>query len=202
MPLVASMTANAADDYDAAATKAAIIVKEELMEKYQGEKGLLVKPMDIDAKENPKLKALDEKYPDLWNEMNPVIAEAYAATVKSVNDKNNAKAAEIRPFLTDAFKKSIELRGGGSGSSMMLAYTTAHVEWMIGNGGKKKYPKMADDAFISELIKLINYDNLPDKNARIREELQVVLKSMKQAEALLPDDQAGFIRAEFLAFLE
>ena len=189
------------DDYEAAAAAAAKIVKEELMKKYEGEKGLLVKPMTIDGGEIPKLKALDEKF-GLWKQLRPQIADAYSATVKPVNDKNNATAAKMRPSLTKAFKKAVELRGGGSGSVMMLAYAPAHVEWMIGNVGKKKYQTMKDDVFIAGLTKAINYDNLADENARIRKGLEPVLKEIKRAEAFLPEEQKGFVRAEFLAYCQ
>lgn len=113
------------DDEDAAAAKAAKIVQQELMKKYEGKQGLLVKPREIDANENPKLKALNEKFPSLWKQISPQIADAYTATVRPVNDKTNANAAKMRPFLTDAFDKTISLRGGGSASSMLGAYSRA-----------------------------------------------------------------------------
>lgn len=200
----ATSSGDAPNEYDAAADEAAKIVKEELMKRYEGEKGLLVKPMTINGKENPKLRAMDEKFGSLWKQFRPQIADAYTATVKPVNDKNSATAAKMRPSLTGAFNKAIELRGGGSGSVMMLVYAPAHVEWMIGNVGKKKYQTMKDEVFMSKLTEAINYDNSQDTddNARIRKGLEPVLKNIKRAEAFLPDDQKGFIRAEFLAYCQ
>jgi hypothetical protein len=203
--LAISLSSSAfAQNEDAAAAQAAKIVKQELMKKYEGEKGLLVKPRDIDANQNPKLKALNEKFPSLWKQINPQIADAYTATVKPVNEKNNANASKMRPSLTDAFGTAIELRGGGSASSMLAAYSDAQVEWMIGNVSRKQYEQMSDDAFVSKLAKAINLpseENL-EHEAEIRNALPAVLTAIKQAEAFLPPDQIGFIRAEFLAYFQ
>jgi hypothetical protein len=166
-----------------------------------GEKGLLVKPRDIDANENPKLKALNEKFPSLWKQINPQIADAYTATVKPVNEKNNANASKMRPSLTDAFGKAIELRGGGSASSMLAAYSSAQVEWMIGNVAQKRHEQVPDDAFVSKLAPALNTGD-PEHEAEIRKALPAVLTAIKQAEAFLPPDQIGFIRAEFLAYFQ
>ena len=193
-----------AQDEDAAAAQADKIVQQELMKKYEGEKGLLVKPREIDANQNPKLKALNEKFPSLWKQINPQIADAYTATAKPVNDKNSANAAKMRPFLADAFGKAIELRGGGSASSMLADYAPAQVEWMIGNVALKRHAPMPDDAFVSNLAKAINLPNEgnPEQEAEIRKALPAVLTAIKQAEAFLPPDQIGFIRAEFLAYFQ
>jgi len=196
--LTISLSSSAfAQNEDAAAAQAEKIVKQELMKKYEDEKGLLVKPRDIDANQNPKPKALNEKSPSLWKQINPQIADAYTATVKPVNEKNNANASKMRPSLTDAFGKAIELRGGGSASSMLAAYSSAQTEWMIGNVGRKRYEPMSDDAFVSKLATALNTGD-PEDEAEIRKALPAVLTAIKQAEAFLPPDQIGFIRAEFL----
>ena len=197
-----SSSAFAQKDEDAAAAQAAKIVKQELMKKYEGEKGLLVKPRDIDANQNPKLKALDEKFPSLWKQINSQIADAYTATVRPVNEKNNANASKMRPALTDAFGKAIELRGGGSASSMLAAYSHAQVEWMIGNAARKRHEQVPDDAFVSQLATALNVPGDPEHEAEIRKALPAVLTAIKRAEAFLPADQIGFIRAEFLAYFQ
>jgi len=160
-----------------------------------------VKPRDIDFKQNPKLKALNDSG-SLWKQINPQIADAYTATVKPANEKNNATASNMRPFLADAFGKAIEIRGGGSESSMLGAYSDAQVEWMIGNVASKRYEEMPDDAFVSKLAPALNNSGDPEHEAEIRERLLPVLKLIKQAEAFLPPDQIGFIRAEFLAYFQ
>ena len=203
--LAISLSSSAfAQDEDAPAAQAEKIVQNELMKKYEGAEALRVKPRDIDANQNPKLKALNEKFPSLWKQINPQIAHAYTATVKSVNDKNNATASKMRPALTDAFGKAIELRGGGSAASMLDAYSDAQVEWMIGNVSRKHDEPMSDNAFVSKLAKAINLpseENL-EHETEIRNALPAVLAAIKQAEAFLPPDQIGFIRAEFLAYFQ
>jgi hypothetical protein len=187
------------DEFDAAAVAADKIVKQELMTNYQGEKGLLVKPGDIDPEENPKLKALDEKFPTLWKRISQSIAENYVATFKPFNDANSSNAAKMRPHLTDAFMKTMKLRGGGSASASLGVYLPAQVEWMIGNVGRKQREPMADEAFVSRLAQAIIV-GYPGNESKLRNELKPVLKAIKQAEALLNRNQVGFVRAEFLAY--
>ena len=61
---------------------------------------------------------------------------------------------------------------------------------------------MSDDAFVSKLAKALNVGDDPEHEAEIRKALPAVLTAIKKAEAFLPPDQTGFIRAEFLAYFQ
>ena len=188
-------------EYDAACAEATKIIKQELIKNYEGEKGLLIKPSSINLDENPKLAALDEKFPTLWKQMRGDIADTYTKALKPINDKVNANSAKLRPFLVDAFGKAVELRGGGSASMILNVFSIAHVEWMIANVGRKKYERMSDEAFVSKLAKALSLEE-GEHETEIRNALPVVLKAIKQAEAFLSREQIGFIRAEFLAYFQ
>lgn len=58
------------------------------------------------------------------------------------------------------------------------------------------------DAFVSQLATALNVPGDPEHEAEIRKALPAVLTAIKQAEAFLPPDQIGFIRAEFLAYFQ
>jgi hypothetical protein len=199
---IASISIAAGQDreWGAAEAQAARIIHQEFIKPTDGEKWVRIKPQTIDCDENPKLKAINEKFASIWKAIDRQVADAYTEAVRPVNLKNNPNGSKILAPLLRALRKGVELRGGGSASARMLIYSAAQAEWMIGNISSKHSKQILDKEFISEFTKSINISGSHEQAAAIRKGLPAILSDIKLIEAMLIDDQKAFMRYEFLEY--
>lgn len=177
-------------------------IRNDVIKPSEGNAWLKVKPNEISSEDHPKLKEINEKFGFLWIEINYELAAAYTVAVRAVNLKNNPDAAKISAPLLRAFQRALDARGGGSACALLRAFSPAHVEWMVGNLNAKQYEQISDEEFISKLARLINTSGSVMLESEIRSALPAVLKDVELVESMLPDHQKGFIRSEFLHYLD
>ena len=136
------------------------------------------------------------EYGSIWKQLDPVVADAYAGFQRKINDRNKPEAKKYRALLADAFNQAVELRGGGSASVQFYTFALAHEEWIIAHFGTKS-DYVPDEKFASQLTKDLTVGASPEGH-----QVQSVLAKLKAVERFLNQDDAAFLRAEFLSYFE
>jgi hypothetical protein len=179
-----------------AVAQATQIIKTKIIPRYETKDGFSVKPLDIKYEDDPAIAKWLDEYGSIWKQLDPVVADAYAGFQRKVNDRNKPEANKYRALLADAFNQAVELRGGGSASVQFNTFAPAHAEWIIAHFGTKS-DNVPDEKFVSRLTKDLTVGASPE-----RLEVQSVLAKLKAVERFLNQDEAAFLRAEFLSYFE
>ena len=87
-------------------------------------------------------------------------------------------------------------RAGGSASVQFYTFAPAHEEWIIAHFGTKS-DYVPDEKFASQLTKDLTVGASPEGH-----QVQSVLAKLKAVERFLNQDDAAFLRAEFLSYFE
>jgi hypothetical protein len=172
------------------------IIKTKIIPRYETKDGFTAKPLDIKYQDDPAIAKWLDEYGSIWKQLDPVVADAYAGFQRKVNDRNKPEANKYRALLADAFNQAVELRGGGSASVQFNTFAPAHAEWIIAHFGTKS-DNVPDEKFVSRLTKDLTVGASPE-----RLEVQSVLAKLKAVERFLNQDEAAFLRAEFLSYFE
>jgi hypothetical protein len=191
--------AAAQDDagYNNAVAQATRIIKTKIIPHYETRDGFTVKPLDIDYQHDPAIAKMLDQYGSIWKQMAPVVADTYASIQRKVNDRNKPDAGKYRALLAEAFDQAVELRGGGSASGQLLTFAPAQVEWIIARLGAVNTDAVPDAQFISRLTQYLSVNGTPQTG-----DVQRVLARVKAVERFLKKDDAGFLRAAFLAYFQ
>jgi hypothetical protein len=182
--------------YKNAVAQATQIIKTKIIPGHETKDGFSVKPLDIKYQDDPAIAKWIDQYGSIWKQLDPVVADAYAGFQRTVNDRNKPEANKYRALLADAFNQAVELRGGGSASVQFNTFAPAHEEWIIAHFGTKS-DNVPDERFVSRLTKDLTVGASPE-----RHEVQSVLAKLKAVERFLNQDDAAFLRAEFLSYFE
>ena len=172
------------------------IIKTEIIPRYETMDGFTAKPLDIKYQDDPVIAKWLDEYGSIWKQLDPVVADAYVDFQRKVNERNKPEANKYRALLADAFNRAVELRGGGSASVQLYTFAPAHEEWIFAHFGTKSN-NVPDEKFISRLTKDLTVGASPE-----RHEVQSVLAKLKAVERFLNQDDAAFLRAEFLSYFE
>jgi hypothetical protein len=172
------------------------IIKTKIIPRYETKDGFTAKPLGIKYQDDPAIAKWLDEYGSIWKQLDPVVADAYAGFQRTVNDRNKPEANKYRALLADAFNQAVELRGGGSASVQFNTFAPAHEEWIIAHFGTKS-DNVPDEKFVSRLTKDLTVGASPE-----RLEVQSVLAKLKAVERFLNQDDAAFLRAEFLSYFE
>jgi hypothetical protein len=127
------------------------IIKTKIIPRYETKNGFSVKPLDIKYEDDPAIAKWIDEYGSIWKQLYPVVADAYAGIQRKVNDRNKPESNKYRALLADAFNQAVELRGGGSQSSIMYTFAPAHEEWIIARFGAAKSNNVPDEEFVARL---------------------------------------------------
>ena len=172
------------------------IIKTKIIPRYETKDGFTAKPLDIKYQDDPAIAKWLVEYGSIWKQLDPVVADAYAGFQRKINDRNKPEAKKYRALLADAFNQAVELRGGGSASVQFYTFAPAHEEWIIAHFGTKS-DDVPDEKFVSQLTKDLTVGASPEGH-----QLQSVLAKLKAVERFLNQDDAAFLRAEFLSYFE
>jgi hypothetical protein len=194
---VATRAFSATEDSDKDRAAAEKIVRVELIPHYFTKDGFKVAPQQIDYEHYASLEPLLARSPTLWKSVQVTLATEYEKRQAAVNDAVNPKRRTWRPILRKAFQDACELRGGGSETSTLFAYSGAETEWLIAQVRDAPEPYVTDDEVALGLKKY--FDGLTDHNIESYRKVSAQLSKLDQ---LMTPPQAAFIRREFLKYFE
>jgi hypothetical protein len=188
--------------FENAIAKCTEIIKTKVIPQYETkyspdgkQDGFTVKPLDV--VDDPAIAKWIDEYGSIWKQLYPVVADTYAGIQRKVNDRNKPEANKYRALLADVFHQACGLREYGSYPTLSV-FASAHEEWIIANFGFTGYSNVPDDEFVSRLTR----SRTVEGEAPSPSDVQRVLTKLKEVESFLNQDDAAFLRKEFLAYFE
>ena len=182
--------------YKKAVIRATQIVKTQIIPRYTTEDGFNVKPMDIHYDCDPTIAKFLDEFGSIWKQLSPVVASEYTVIQQKVNERTRPDANKYRDSLINVFNQAIDLRGGGSASSMLFWFAPAQQEWIIAHLATGEARYISDQEFVSRLQYALTI------GGPSRDGIEDVLNALKTVEKLLAKNEATFLRAQFLFYFE